>query len=210
MRAELASPRPMAWHPQGSVGRELVAPPPIELLNRPDQPEHPLLHQVRQRKALTLVLACHGHHEPQVRVDEAVLGVNVAALDPLRELHLLRRGEQRMATDLGEEEIERVRAGIWRGGTLNVIGGGRVGAGPGGWRLGFLLLFDLVSRAHGGRRPGGAVPDSAALAARRRTCRGRVSGAAEGLVAAAPEAAARLLLHTSGGGRMAHERTGKG
>ncbi len=50
-----------------------------------------------------------------------------------------------MATDLGEEEIERVRAGIWRGGTLDVIGGGRVGAGPGGWRLGFLLLFDLVS-----------------------------------------------------------------
>ena len=41
----------------------------------------------------------------------------VAALDPLRELDLLRRGQQRIAPDLVQEELERVGG---RGGELLV------------------------------------------------------------------------------------------
>ena len=68
-----------------------------------------LLDQVEQRQPLPLVALRDRDDEPQVRVDHALLRVEVAALYPLRQLDLLGRGEQRMAPDLVEEELEAVR-----------------------------------------------------------------------------------------------------
>ena len=47
-------------------------------------------------------------HEPQVRVDHALLGAEVAALDTLRERDLVGGGEELVATDLGEEHAEGI------------------------------------------------------------------------------------------------------
>ena len=57
---------------------------------------------------MALVLLRDRDHEPQVRVDEQVLRALVATLDRLRELHLLRRGEQWVAPRLVQEELQRV------------------------------------------------------------------------------------------------------
>ena len=94
--------------PEGRVGRELVALAPVELLGRADQAEDALLDQVEQRQLLALVLLRDRDDEPQVRVDHALLRLEVALLDPLGELDLLVGGQQRVAADLVEEELERV------------------------------------------------------------------------------------------------------
>jgi hypothetical protein len=94
--------------PQRPVGRELEALSPVELLDRPDQAEHALLDEVGQWQAEALVLARHGDHEPQVRVDHPILGHQVTALDALRELHLFGGRQKRMASRVCEEELERV------------------------------------------------------------------------------------------------------
>ena len=57
---------------------------------------------------MALVLLGHRHDEAQVRVDHALLRRGVAALDALRELDLLGCGEQLMAADLVEEELQRI------------------------------------------------------------------------------------------------------
>src|SRR5918997_1755901 len=69
---------------------------------RADQPQHPLLDEVAQGESLALVLAGDRDHEPQVRVDHAVLGLEIAALDPLRQLDLLLRPQQPVTADLVE------------------------------------------------------------------------------------------------------------
>jgi hypothetical protein len=46
--------------------------------------------------------------EAQVRIDHALLGGEIAALDALREGDLLGGCQERVAPDLGEEEVERV------------------------------------------------------------------------------------------------------
>jgi hypothetical protein len=56
-------------------------------------------------------------HEPEIRVDHPLLGGCVAALDPLRQLDLLLRRQQRVAADLVQEELQAVRG---RGGELAV------------------------------------------------------------------------------------------
>ena len=94
--------------PPRRVGREAVALAPVELLDRADQAEDALLDQVEQRQLGALVLLRDRDDEAQVRVDHAVLGGEVAALDPLREVDLLRRREQPVAADLVEEELQRV------------------------------------------------------------------------------------------------------
>jgi hypothetical protein len=97
--------------PPSGVRREAVALAPVELLHGADQPEDALLDEVEQRELGALVLLRDGDDEPQVRVDHALLGHEVAALDPLREVDLLRRRQQPVAADLVEEELERVRGG---------------------------------------------------------------------------------------------------
>jgi hypothetical protein len=57
------------------------------------------------------------HDETQVRVDHPLLRCEVSPLDPLRERHLVRRGQQRIAADLVQEELDGVadagrRAGL--------------------------------------------------------------------------------------------------
>ena len=94
--------------PPGRVGRELEAAAPVELLGRADQADHALLDQVAERDALRLVPAGDRDDEPQVRGDHPLLGDHVAALDALRELDLLRGGEQRVAAGLVEELLQRV------------------------------------------------------------------------------------------------------
>ena len=57
---------------------------------------------------MTLVLLRDRDDEAEVRVDHQVLRLRVAALDPLRELDLLRRGEELVAACFVEEELQRV------------------------------------------------------------------------------------------------------
>ena len=92
--------------PPGRVGRELVAAAPVELLDRADQAEGAFLDQVEERQALVAVVLRDRDDEPQVRLDHPLLGPLVAALDLLRELDLLRRGQQRMAAGLAQEELQ--------------------------------------------------------------------------------------------------------
>jgi hypothetical protein len=94
--------------PPGRVGRELEAATPVELLDGADQAEDALLDQVRERQAVALVLLRDRDDEPEVRVDHPVLGLDVAALDTLRQLDLLRGGQQRIARHLVQEHLERV------------------------------------------------------------------------------------------------------
>src|SRR5581483_10321461 len=97
--------------------RELEASAPVELLDGADQAEHALLDEVEQSQVVALVALGDGDDEAEVRVDHPVLRRRVAALDPLRELDLLRRGQERVARHLLEEELQRVGG---RGGELAV------------------------------------------------------------------------------------------
>src|SRR3954468_17651845 len=94
--------------PERAVGRELEALAPVELLDRANQAEHALLDQVTERETLALVLAGHRDHEPQVRIDHAVLGLEVALLDALRQLDLLLGCEEGVLSILVEEKLQRV------------------------------------------------------------------------------------------------------
>ena len=90
------------------VGRELVAAAPVELLDGADQAERPFLDQVEERQALVAVVLRDRDDEAQVGLDHPLLRLGVAALDALRELDLLRRGQQLVAAGLAQEELERV------------------------------------------------------------------------------------------------------
>src|ERR671928_61201 len=68
--------------PPRRVGRELVAPAPVELLDRPDQPQRPLLDQVEERQALVAVVLRDRDDEAEVGLDHPLLRLLVAALDP--------------------------------------------------------------------------------------------------------------------------------
>ena len=95
-RAALVGERPrdgLADPPRG-VGRELEALAVVELLGGAHEPDRPLLDQVEERQALVAVALGDRDDEAEVRLDHLLLGAVVAALDPLRELDLLRRGEQ--------------------------------------------------------------------------------------------------------------------
>ena len=120
--------------PPGRVGGELVAAPPVELLDRAVQPERSLLDQVQERDAEPAVALRDRDDEPQVRLDHPALGRRVAALDRLRERDLLGRGQQLVAADVGEEELE-VSAAPVRSTGRRVIGSPRRSAAA---RLGLL------------------------------------------------------------------------
>ena len=94
--------------PPGRVRRELVAAPPVELLDRADQAERALLDQVEERQALVAVVLRDRDDEPEVRLDHLLLRAHVAALDLLGQLDLLRGGQQRVPAGLAQEELQRV------------------------------------------------------------------------------------------------------
>jgi hypothetical protein len=87
-----------------------VPTPVVELLHRAQQPERPLLHEVGERQAVILALVALGDvdDEAEVRLDEPLLGGEVAALDAACERQLLRGGEERRAADFREEGREPV------------------------------------------------------------------------------------------------------
>src|SRR5690606_40415348 len=66
--------------PPGGVGRELVAPAVLELLDRADQPLVALLDEVEEAHAAAVVLLGDRDHEAQVRLDE-VPARQLAVLD---------------------------------------------------------------------------------------------------------------------------------
>src|SRR5207244_8378625 len=72
-------------NPPGRVRRELVAAPPVELLDRAVEAERALLDQVEERLAEAAVALGDRHDEAEVRLDHASLGDDVAALDALRQ-----------------------------------------------------------------------------------------------------------------------------
>ena len=81
--------------PPGRMGRELEALAVVELLRRPHKADRSLLDQVEERQALVAVALGDRDDEPQVRLHHRLLRRVLTALDPLRELDLLRRREQR-------------------------------------------------------------------------------------------------------------------
>ena len=94
--------------PPRRVGRELEALAPVELLGGADEADRPLLDQVEERQALVAVALRDRDDEAQVRLDHLLLRAVVAALDPLRELDLLRGGQQVDLADVLQEELQRV------------------------------------------------------------------------------------------------------
>ena len=101
-------PRDRLADPPGRIGRELVAELVVELLDRPDQAEVPLLDQVEQRDAGLRVVARDRHHEPEVRLDQLSLCGLVALVLAARELALLLRREQAPVADLADVELEGI------------------------------------------------------------------------------------------------------
>ena len=94
--------------PPGRVRRELEALAPVELLGRAHEADRPLLDQVEERQALVAVALRDGDDESEVRLDHRLLRGVVAGLDPLGELDLLRRREERHLADVLQEELQRV------------------------------------------------------------------------------------------------------
>ena len=94
--------------PPGRVGRELEALAVVELLGRAHEPERALLDQVEEGQALVAVVLGDRDDQAQVRLDHLLLGVEVAALDPLGEVDLLLRGQQADLADVLEEQLQRV------------------------------------------------------------------------------------------------------
>ena len=127
--------------PPGRVGRELVAAPPVELLDCAVEPERALLDQVEEGDAEAAVALGDRDHEAEVRLDHPALGGQVAALDRLGEHDLLGRGQQLVPADVGQEELQAV------GGAHERLRGLLLGGlGSGGLARLLGLLFRLRRR----------------------------------------------------------------
>jgi len=94
--------------PDRRVGREAVPLAEVELLGRADQSEHAFLDEVAERQPLALVVAGDRYDQPQVGVDELLLGIEVSRLDPLGELDDLRVAEERVPLGSSEDLIKLI------------------------------------------------------------------------------------------------------
>src|SRR5438034_5035848 len=94
--------------PPGRVGRKLVAHLVVELLDRANQAEVPLLDQVEERYSRLRVVAGDRHHEPEVRLDQLALGRLVPRILPASEVPLLEPRQQRSAADRADVELQRI------------------------------------------------------------------------------------------------------
>ena len=103
-----SSARPPADPPVG-VGRELVALPPVELVDRAVQAERALLDQVEEWEALVAVVLGDRDDQAQVRFDHRLPRARVTTFDQLRQLDFLGRGQERTATCIAQEKVERIR-----------------------------------------------------------------------------------------------------
>ena len=96
--------------PPRGVRRELVAPAVVELLGGSDKTDRALLDQVQKRQPLIAVVLRDRDDQPQVGLDHPLLGVQLAALDPLGEIDLLLGGQQSRSPDVLEKQLQRVRS----------------------------------------------------------------------------------------------------
>ena len=97
--------------PPRRVRRELEAHRVVELLDRADEAEVPLLDEVEERHVGSCVVARDRHDEPEVRLDQLALRRLVAQVLAARELALLRRREQAPVADLTDVQLQRVVGG---------------------------------------------------------------------------------------------------
>jgi hypothetical protein len=124
--------------PPGRVGGELVAAGVVELLHRADQAEVTFLDQVEEHQPPADVALGDRHHQPQVRLDQPLLGLDPLAreqfqvavdgaghrdaaaelllgeqarLDRLGQLHLVLGGQQRHAADFPQVDPHQVAGG---------------------------------------------------------------------------------------------------
>ena len=67
-----------------------------------------LLDQVEKRQPLVAVVLRDRDDQPEVRLDHLLLGVQVAALDPLGEIDLLLRRQQPHLADVLQEQLQRI------------------------------------------------------------------------------------------------------
>src|SRR5919106_3149456 len=114
--------------PPHRVGGELGATPPVELLAGSNQADRAFLDEVEQWDSVTLVALGDRDDQAKVRVDHPLFRVHVAALDPLRELHLFRRREESVPAYLVQVQLESVGGTFVRGHGTTV--GARAGSSP--------------------------------------------------------------------------------
>src|SRR5829696_1578626 len=94
--------------PPRRVGGELEALAVVELLRGAHQAERALLDEVQERQALVAVVLGDRDDQAQVGLDHLLLRVEVAALDPAREVDLLLGGEQADLADVLQEQLKGV------------------------------------------------------------------------------------------------------
>src|SRR5512145_3341633 len=93
-------------NPPGCVCREFEALAPVELLGGAVEADDAFLDEVAERESASAVALGDRDDETEVRVDHALLGAAVTALDLLRELDLLGRREEIVLSDLVHEQGE--------------------------------------------------------------------------------------------------------
>src|SRR5580704_608814 len=74
-------------NPPGCVGRELVAAPVFELVDRPHQADVPFLNQVEELQAAVGVFPCYRDDETQVRLHHLLLCLQCLPLALLHRVH---------------------------------------------------------------------------------------------------------------------------
>ena len=99
-------------NPPGRIGRELVAHRPVELLDGADEPEIALLDQIEERHVGARVVPRDRHDEPQIRLDQLLLGELVSLVFPPGELALLDGREQPPVTDRTDVQLQRILDGL--------------------------------------------------------------------------------------------------
>src|SRR5262245_2934086 len=100
--------------PPRRVRRELEPASIVELLDGAYQPQRPLLDEIQEGEAASEVALRDGDDQPKVRLDHVLLRRHVAALDELRERHLLVGRQERDLPDLAQVQAQRVERGLHR------------------------------------------------------------------------------------------------
>src|SRR5262249_32248692 len=93
--------------PVGGVGAEARPHLRVEALDGAEQTEVALLNQVLKAESLAGVTAGDVHDQAEVGPDHAVARLVVAQLDPVRQLFLFLRIEQRRLVDLAQVGLQR-------------------------------------------------------------------------------------------------------
>ncbi len=101
-------PRDRLPDPPRRVRGELESLAVVELLRRAHQPERALLDQVQERQPLVAIVLGDRDDQPQVGLHHLLLGIEIAALDPLGQIDLLLSGQQTHLADVLEEQLQRV------------------------------------------------------------------------------------------------------